>query len=85
MEGFKDMFWLGDKIVWMNLLKHYLLCFLGGRLKTGQWWSIQNQPLDSLVTALELCWRRARRSGAYPILRWDDWRSSWLSGFHSGA
>jgi hypothetical protein len=26
MEGFKDMFWLGDKIVWMNLLKHYLLC-----------------------------------------------------------
>lgn len=26
MEGFKDMFWLGDKIVWANLLKHYLLC-----------------------------------------------------------
>ena len=26
MEGFKDLFWSGDKIVWVNLLKHYLLC-----------------------------------------------------------
>jgi len=26
MEGFKDMFWLGDKIVWTNLVKHYVLC-----------------------------------------------------------
>jgi hypothetical protein len=26
MEGFKDLFWLGDEIVWINLLKHYLLC-----------------------------------------------------------
>src|ERR1035438_6483306 len=26
MEGFKDLFWSGDKIVWRNLLKHYLLC-----------------------------------------------------------
>jgi len=26
MEGFKDLIWSGDKIVWMNLLKHYLLC-----------------------------------------------------------
>lgn len=26
MEGFKDLIWSGDKIVWRNLLKHYLLC-----------------------------------------------------------
>jgi hypothetical protein len=26
MEGFTDLFWSGDKIVWMNLLKNYLLC-----------------------------------------------------------
>ncbi len=28
MEGFKDLFWLGDEIVWRNLLKHYVLCLL---------------------------------------------------------
>jgi hypothetical protein len=32
---------------------------VGGRLKTGQWWSIQNQPLNWLVTGLELCWQDA--------------------------
>ena len=26
MEGFKDILWKGDKVVWKNLLKHYLLC-----------------------------------------------------------
>jgi hypothetical protein len=26
MEGFKDLYWSGDQIVWRNLLKHYLLC-----------------------------------------------------------
>jgi len=26
VEGFRDMFWLGDDIVWKNLIKHYLLC-----------------------------------------------------------
>lgn len=37
VEGFKDLFWLGDGIVWRNLLKHYILsmvqvaplCFTG--------------------------------------------------------
>jgi hypothetical protein len=28
MEGFKDLFWLGDEIVWRNFLKHYILCVL---------------------------------------------------------
>lgn len=26
VEGYKDIFWFGDAIVWKNLLKHYLLC-----------------------------------------------------------
>jgi len=26
MEGFMKFFWKGDKIVWENFLKHYLLC-----------------------------------------------------------
>jgi Protein of unknown function (DUF2971) len=28
MEGYKDIFWSGDAIVWRNLLKHYVLCLL---------------------------------------------------------
>jgi hypothetical protein len=28
MEGFKDLFWFGDKLIWRNLLKHYVLCIL---------------------------------------------------------
>jgi hypothetical protein len=26
MEGFRDLYWQGDTIVWTNLFKHYLLC-----------------------------------------------------------
>jgi Protein of unknown function (DUF2971) len=26
MEGFRDIFWRGDQIVWRNLLRHYVLC-----------------------------------------------------------
>ena len=28
VEGFKDLVWSGDEIVWRNLLKHYILCVL---------------------------------------------------------
>jgi hypothetical protein len=28
MEGYEDVFWLGDSILWRNLLRHYLLCLL---------------------------------------------------------
>jgi len=28
MEGFKDLFWSGDEIVWRSLLKHYVFCLL---------------------------------------------------------
>jgi hypothetical protein len=30
LEGFKDLFWLGDEIVWRNLLRHYLMCLMWG-------------------------------------------------------
>jgi hypothetical protein len=26
MEGFRDIFWKGDVIVWTNFLKHYIVC-----------------------------------------------------------
>ncbi len=26
MEGFKDIYWHGDEVVWENLLRHYILC-----------------------------------------------------------
>jgi hypothetical protein len=28
IEGFKDLFWRGDEIIWRNLLKHYVLCLM---------------------------------------------------------
>lgn len=28
LEGFKDIFWKGDAIVWENLIRHYLLCLM---------------------------------------------------------
>jgi Protein of unknown function (DUF2971) len=28
LEGFKDIVWVGDSIVWRNLLRHYLLCLM---------------------------------------------------------
>lgn len=30
IEGFKDLFWQGDQIVWHNLLRHYLMCLMWG-------------------------------------------------------
>ena len=26
MEGYRDVFWLGDSIIWKNLFRHYLFC-----------------------------------------------------------
>ena len=28
MEGYKDVFWSGDRILWRNLIRHYLRCLL---------------------------------------------------------
>ena len=35
MEGYKDVFWSGDLIVWRNLLRHYLLCLLRSAFAMG--------------------------------------------------
>ena len=35
MEGFREYFWLGDLVVWKNLLRHYLLCL--ERIVTLAW------------------------------------------------
>lgn len=34
LEGFKDLLWRGDVIVWSNLLRHYLLCLMQAVLRT---------------------------------------------------
>jgi hypothetical protein len=34
LEGYKDLFWQGDKIVWKNFLRHYVLCLLQAILRT---------------------------------------------------
>jgi len=28
LEGYKDLFWRGDEIVWKNFLRHYILCLM---------------------------------------------------------
>jgi hypothetical protein len=35
MEGFKDVFWQGDKIAWHNLLVHYLYCLMQSAYLVG--------------------------------------------------
>jgi hypothetical protein len=35
MEGYKDVFWSGDRIVWRNLLRHYVLCAARSRSSRG--------------------------------------------------
>lgn len=42
MEGFKAAFWKGDKIVWTNFLKNYLLCLFS----TGYLYKMSDQELD---------------------------------------
>ena len=45
MEGFSDIFWDGDEIVWENFLRHYLVCLerayslllLGGESNSIEW------------------------------------------------
>lgn len=45
MEGFSDIFWQGDEIVWENLLRHYLVCLerayslllIGGEAQSISW------------------------------------------------
>ena len=45
MEGFRDICWEGDEIVWRNLLRHYILCLecafsllcIGGEAQKIEW------------------------------------------------
>jgi hypothetical protein len=32
VEGYLDIFWSGDKIVWTNLFKNYLICLMNCHL-----------------------------------------------------
>ncbi len=34
MEGYRDVFWLGDDILWSNLFRHYILCLLHVTVQT---------------------------------------------------
>jgi hypothetical protein len=44
MEGFRDVFWHGDAIVWKNLLRHYVICLDNA---FGQWMLCgEAQPLN---------------------------------------
>lgn len=60
MEGFKDLYWSGDKIVWRNLVRHYILCLmnttmtcfiLGGDLKPNVLENFVFQVPDTLPLA----------------------------------
>ncbi|WP_417761714.1 DUF2971 domain-containing protein [Shewanella sp.] len=50
VEGFKDIYWQGDEILWRNLFNHYLLCLMN--LCLG--FQIQNNEFD-LNKNLDTC------------------------------
>lgn len=33
MEGYKDVFWLGDAVLWRNLLRNYMLCLVAANIE----------------------------------------------------
>lgn len=57
MEGFRDIFWQGDEIVWTNLLRHYLLCLewgysllsIGGEADPISWEHIPTLNINDLA------------------------------------
>jgi hypothetical protein len=57
MEGFRDIFWLGDAIIWANLFRHYLLCLewgysilsLGGADEPLTWKNIPIFNVDEIT------------------------------------
>jgi len=52
MEGFKDLFWSGDEIVWRNLLIHYILCVL----QTANYCSVAGEQFDPNVLRNIVYW-----------------------------
>ena len=53
MEGFKDIFWRGDGIVWTNLLRHYLLCLMQAASIT---------VISGETFTRDMCWLRGRHT-----------------------
>lgn len=59
LEGFKDIFWRGDSIIWTNLLRHYLLCLMqatfillaGGEVTPVLCSTLIHQTIDDLPDA----------------------------------
>lgn len=57
MEGFRDIFWRGDAIVWENLFRHYLLCLewgysivsIGGEDEPLSWKNIPILNVDAIT------------------------------------
>jgi hypothetical protein len=57
MEGFRDIFWRGDAVIWENLFRHYLLCLewgysivsLGGEGEPLSWKNIPILHIDSIT------------------------------------
>ena len=37
MEGFRDIVWKGDKIVWTNFFKHYVFCLHLSYFLASEW------------------------------------------------
>ena len=52
MEGFKDLLWRGDEIVWRNFLKHYILCIL----QTANYCFIAVDQFDPIILRNIVFW-----------------------------
>lgn len=57
LEGYKDLFWRGDEIVWRNLFRHYLMCLLRAYVVTkisGQDYRLTLERDDPVVARFAL-------------------------------
>ena len=56
MEGFRDIVWRGDKIVWTNFFKHYVYCLNASYPLHGT--TIDSVELEGGKLPIEGCWDR---------------------------
>ena len=56
MEGFRDIVWRGDKIVWTNFFKHYVYCLNASYPLHGT--TIDSVELEAGKLPIEGCWDR---------------------------
>jgi hypothetical protein len=77
MEGYNDVFWSGDLIVWRNLIRHYLLCLthithlcyaMGSEFDSADLKVLMFSSPDKLPDAID-CEISARRFAPTPIFR----------------